>query len=65
MELYLASILYRMKQLIVAAVIRMTRRGDDALINLLNTCQTARTSLQINSYGKKVFKTLFEYGAVQ
>ena len=65
MELYLPSIHYRIKMLIVAAVIRMTRRGDDALIFLLNTCQTPRISIQVNSYGKKLYKTLLEYGAVQ
>ena len=37
MELYLPSIQCRIKELIISAAIRMTRRGGDALISLLNT----------------------------
>ena len=43
MKLYLPSIQCRIKELIISAAIRMTRRGDDALMTLLNTCRTART----------------------
>lgn len=54
MELYLPSIHHRIKELIVAAVIRMTRRGDDALISLLNTCQTVHSSLKVIDMVKKI-----------
>ena len=37
MELYLPSIQCRIKELIISAAIRMTRRGGDALISFLNT----------------------------
>lgn len=65
MELYLPSIQHRIKELITAAVIRMTRRGDDALISLLKTCHTVRSSAKVNRYCKKLYMTLVEFDAVQ
>ena len=65
MELYLPSILHRIKELIVAAVIRMTRRGDETLKSLLHTCQTAHSSPRVNKYGRKLYSTLLEYDAIQ
>ena len=64
MELYLPSIQCRIKELIISAAIRMTRRGDDALISLLNTCRTARTSNRVNIYGRKLYQILLEYEAL-
>ena len=64
MELYLPSIQCRIKELIISAAIRMTRRGDEALISLLNTCRTARTFNRVNIYGRKLYQILPEYEAL-
>lgn len=65
MELNLPSTHYRIKELTIAAIIRMTKRNDKTLIPLFNTCQTAHTLVKVNRYGKKLCKTLLEYDAVQ